>query len=187
MKTAEDLALAALEAEKQRRLAEDKLSYFKPYPRQRDFFAAGAKYRERLLLAANQVGKTYAGAMEVAIHATGRYPKSWTGYRFDHPVRIWVCGESSEVVRETIQRLLLGEPGYHGTGTIPKDALLEVVPARGTPELVDTIRVRHASGGSSTIGLKSYSQGRERFQGSTLDFAWCGETALKDLLLNLRS
>jgi phage terminase large subunit-like protein len=175
MKTAEDLALAALEAEKQRRLAEDKLSYFKPYPRQRDFFAAGAKYRERLLLAANQVGKTYAGAMEVAIHATGRYPKSWTGYRFDHPVRIWVCGESSEVVRETIQRLLLGEPGYHGTGTIPKDALLEVVPARGTPELVDTIRVRHASGGSSTIGLKSYSQGRERFQGSTLDFAWCDE------------
>jgi phage terminase large subunit-like protein len=180
MKTPEVLALAALEGEKQRRLTENKLAYFQPYPKQREFLAAGAKFRERLLLAANQVGKTYAGAMEVAIHATGRY-EWWTGYRFDHPVRVWVCGESSEVVRETIQRLLLGEPGYSGRGTIPKDALLEVVPARGTPELVDTIRVRHASGGSSTIGLKSYSQGRERFQGATLDFAWCDEEPPSDV------
>ena len=117
----------------------------------------------------NQVGKTFAGAMEVAIHATGRYDPEWSGHRFDHPVRIWVCGELNEVVRETIQRLLLGEPGYHGTGTIPKDALLEIVPARGTPELVDTIRVRHSCGDSCTIGLKSYCQGRERFQGATLD------------------
>ena len=181
MKTAEDLALDALENEKQRRLKENKLQYYHPYPKQREFHQAGTKYRERLLLAANQVGKTFAGAMEVAIHATGRYDSEWNGYRFDHPVRIWVCGESSEVVRETIQRLLLGEPGYHGTGTIPKDALLEVVPARGTPELVDTIRVRHASGGSSTIGLKSYSQGRERFQGATLDFAWCDEEPPSDV------
>ena len=111
MKTPEDLALDALENEKQRRLKENKLAYYHPYPKQREFYQAGTKYRERLLFAANQVGKTYAGAMEVAIHATGRYDW-WTGYRFDHPVRIWVCGESSEVVRETIQRLLLGEPGY---------------------------------------------------------------------------
>ncbi|MGC2334249.1 MAG: hypothetical protein WA625_00440 [Pseudolabrys sp.] len=72
MKTPEVLALAALEGEKQRRLIENKLAYFQPYPKQREFLAAGAKFRERLLLAANQVGKTYAGAMEVAIHATGR-------------------------------------------------------------------------------------------------------------------
>jgi Terminase large subunit, T4likevirus-type, N-terminal len=118
MKTAEALALDALESEKQRRLTQNRLAYYNAYPKQREFHEAGAKYRERLLLAANQVGKTFAGAMEVAIHATGRYPEWWTGYRFDHPVRVWVCGESSEVVRETIQRLLLGEPGYHGTGTI---------------------------------------------------------------------
>lgn len=177
----EQIALQALETELARRRTENKLAYYKPYLKQADFHSAGAKYRERLLLAANQVGKTFAGAMEVAIHATGRYPEWWTGYRFDHPVRMWVAGESSEVVRETLQKLLLGEPGYHGTGTIPKDAILEIVPARGTPELVDTIRVRHASGGSSTIGLKSYSQGRERFQGATLDFAWCDEEPPSDV------
>ena len=170
-----------LKMELARRRIENKLAYYKPYVRQAEFHAAGAKYRERLLLAANQVGKTFAGAMEVAIQATGRYPEWWTGRRFDGPVRIWVAGESNEVVRETLQRLLLGDPGYHGTGTIPKDAILEIVPARGTPELVDTIRVRHASGDSSTIGLKSYSQGRERFQGATLDFAWCDEEPPSDV------
>ena len=170
-----------LKMELARRRIENKLAYYKPYKKQAAFHAAGAKYRERLLLAANQVGKTFAGAMEVAIHASGRYPEWWEGRRFDGPVRIWVAGESNEVVRETLQRLLLGEPGSHGTGTIPKDAILEIVPARGTPELVDTIRVRHASGDSSTIGLKSYSQGRERFQGATLDFVWCDEEPPSDV------
>ena len=86
--------------------------------------------------------KRLPGAMEVAIQATGRYPEWWTGRRFDGPVRIWVAGELNEVVRETLRRLLPGDPGAHGTGTIPKDAILEIVPARGTPELVDTIRVQ---------------------------------------------
>src|SRR5512143_900873 len=149
----EKKALAKLEAEQERRLHENRLQYYRPYPKQREFHDAGKNYRERLLLAGNQVGKTFCGAMEIAAHASGRYPEMWNGYRFDHPVRAWVCGESSEVVRETLQRLLLGEAGAHGTGTIPKDSILEIVPARGTPELVDTIRVKHASGGSSTIGL----------------------------------
>jgi hypothetical protein len=109
-----------LKMELARRRIENKLSYYKPYFRQAEFHAAGAKYRERLLLAANQVGKTFAGAMEVAIQATGRYPEWWTGRRFDHPVRIWVAGESNEVVRETLQRLLLGDPGYHGHRNHPE-------------------------------------------------------------------
>src|SRR5262249_20104526 len=78
-----DAALQTLQTEQKRRLTEDKLKYFRPYPRQREYFEAGAKYRERLLMAGNQVGKSYAGAMEVAIHATGRYPEWWKGYRFD--------------------------------------------------------------------------------------------------------
>ncbi len=66
------------------------------------------------------------------------------------------CGETSEVVRETIQLLLLGPPGQHGTGCIPKPALIEVVSARGLADLADIIRVRHASGDTSTIALKAY-------------------------------
>src|SRR5262249_25114844 len=82
----------------------------------------------------------------------------------------------------SLQKLLLGEPGAFGTGSIPKDALLDVVPARGTPDLVDTIRVKcERTGGPSTIQLKSYSQGRERFQGATLDLAYCDEEPPADV------
>ena len=90
-------------------------------------------------------------------------------------IRAWAAGETAEVVRATIQLLLLGEPGQHGTGCIPRSALLEVVPARGTAELADIIRVRHVSGDVSTISLKAYSQGRERFQGATIDYLWLDE------------
>ena len=105
-------------------------------------------------MAANQVGKTFAAAMELAAHVTGQYPAWWKGYRFDRAIRAWAAGETAEVVRATIQ---LGESGQHGTGCIPRSALLEVVPARGTAELADIIRVRHVSGDVSTISLKAYS------------------------------
>ena len=41
MKTAEDLALDALENEKQRRLKENKLAYYHPYPKQHEFTRRG--------------------------------------------------------------------------------------------------------------------------------------------------
>jgi phage terminase large subunit-like protein len=162
--------LAALEAEKSRRLTENRLAYYKPYPKQAEFHAAGAKYRERLLMAGNQTGKTLASAMELAMHVTGQYPSWWEGHRFDRAIRAWACGETSEVVRETTQLLLLGSSGQHGTGCIPKASLVDVVPARGLADLADTIRVQHKSGDISTIALKAYSQGRERFQGATIDY-----------------
>ena len=113
--------------------------------------------------------------MELAAHASGQYPPWWRGYRFDRAIRAWAAGETTEVVRATIQLLLLGEPGQHGTGCIPKSALLEVVPARGLADLADVIRVQHVSGDVSTISLKAYSQGRERFQGATIDYLWLDE------------
>src|SRR5262249_44054179 len=91
--------------------AEDKLASYKPYLKQGEFHAAGAKHRERLLMAGNQLGKTLAGAMETAIHATGRYPPWWQGKRFDKPTVSWVAGTTGETVRDTVQRLLIGRPG----------------------------------------------------------------------------
>jgi phage terminase large subunit-like protein len=57
----------------------------------------------------------------------------------------------------------------------PKSALVEVLPARGLADLADVIRVQHVSGDVSTISLKAYSQGRERFQGATIDYLWLDE------------
>jgi hypothetical protein len=112
---------------------------------------------------------------EAAMHATGRYPAWWKGRRFERPVVGWVCGITGEVVRDTVQRVLVGRPGQGGTGAIPKDALRDCVSARGTPDLLDTIKVEHVSGGQSLIGLKTYASGREKFQGEILDFVWFDE------------
>jgi phage terminase large subunit-like protein len=126
-------------------------------------------------MAGNQLGKTLAGGFETAMHATGQYPEWWQGYRFDGPTVGWVCGETGEVVRDTVQRVLVGRPGQLGTGSIPKDAIIDCVSARGIPDLLDTIKVKHVSGGTSIIGLKTYAAGREKFQGETLDYVWFDE------------
>jgi phage terminase large subunit-like protein len=132
-------------------------------------------------MAGNQLGKTLAGGFEVAIHATGRYPEWWTGKRFDKPTVGWACGVTGEVVRDTVQKVLVGRPGQQGTGAIPKDAIAELVSARGIPDLLDTIKVHHVSGGISIIGLKSYLSGREKFQGETLDYVWFDEEPPMDI------
>src|SRR5215510_2677985 len=133
--------------------AEDKLAGYKPYTKQ------------------------------AAFHATGRYPSWWPGRRFDKPTVSWVAGTTGETVRDTVQRMLIGRPGAEGTGAIPKDAIAQLVPARGIPDLLDGIRVRHESGGLSTIGIKSYLRGRESFQGETLDFLWFDEEPPPDVYL----
>ena len=109
----DELLLAALNAEKARRLTEDRLRYYKPYPKQKDFHHA--KARERLLMAGNQLGKTLAGGFEAATHATGRYPDWWQGRRFIKPTVGWCCGVTGEVVRDTVQKVLVGRAwsGWH--------------------------------------------------------------------------
>ena len=57
----DDPLLEALTTEKTRRLTENRLAYYTPYPKQREFHAAGLSQRERLLMAGNQLGKTLAG------------------------------------------------------------------------------------------------------------------------------
>jgi phage terminase large subunit-like protein len=132
-------------------------------------------------MAGNQLGKTLAGGFEVAMHATGRYPPDWKGKRFDKPTVGWACGVTGEVVRDTVQKVLVGRTGQEGTGAIPKDAIAELVSARGIPDLLDTIRVNHISGGVSIIGLKTYASGREKFQGETLDYVWLDEEPPADI------
>ena len=69
------------------RKRENRLTDYWPYQKQCEFHEAGATSRERLLMAGNQLGKTYSGAAEAAFHLTGRYPDWWTGRRFKRPIR----------------------------------------------------------------------------------------------------
>ena len=50
------------------------------YAKHLEFFKAGAKYRERMAMAANRVGKTFGmGGYEMTAHLTGKYPHWWEG------------------------------------------------------------------------------------------------------------
>jgi phage terminase large subunit-like protein len=72
---------------------------------------------------------------------------------------------------------LLGDGPRYGTGLIPADAILDTTPKAGIPEAVETIYVRHFSGGRSEIALKSYDQQVESFYGTKKDLVWLDEEA----------
>ena len=163
---------------------ENRITYFVPYPKQKEFFALGRHKRERLYQAGNQLyGKTTAGAVETALHLTGCYPDWWDGRRFDHPTKGWAVGESSSWVRDQAQSRLCGEHGTAadptavdwGTGFIPKKYLLDRTLSHGVQNAFDSISVRHVSGGVSALGFKAYEQGRTKLQGASLDFIWPDE------------
>lgn len=179
--------LKRLEAEQEKRLAENRLAHYRPYPKQAQFHALGATKRERLLRAGNQLGKTLAAGMEVAMHLTGRYPDWWVGKRFDHAVVAWVGGVTAEATRDGAQRILLGRSGekgegQYGTGTIPAKCLYGAPLSRqGVAEAVAIQKVKHVSGGISTLIFKSYDQGREKWQGDTIDVLWPDEEPSEDI------
>ncbi|MBQ2715127.1 MAG: terminase family protein, partial [Clostridia bacterium] len=54
---------------------------------------------------------------------------------------------------------------------------------KGFPEngIIDHIVIKNVFGGKSTIGFKSLDQGREKFQGASLDFVWFDEEPDKDV------
>lgn len=49
--------------------------------------------------------------------------------------------------------------------------------------MIDTIILKNVFGGLSKIGFKSCDQGREKFQGTSLDFVWFDEEPPKDIYI----
>ena len=153
------------------------------YDKHLEFFWAGKKYRERAAVCANRLGKTFGmGGYESVCHLTGLYPNWWPGHRFDRPVHGWAAGDWNETTRDIIQFTLCGRVTYEGTrrtvdgtGLIPGDRIGDVTWKQGVSNLIDTMAVKHASGGWSYLGLKSYQQGRASFQGTARDFIWLDE------------
>lgn len=153
-----------------------------PYPWQVDFHNAGLEFPERLLMAGNRVGKTRTASAEVAIHATGQYPQWWKGRRFTNPTKAWVAAETNEDIKNVIQTMLLGQQGEHGTGWIPKDRIDGVSYRQaGIPEVMETIRVRHATGGISLITAKTYQMEVRGFRSESLDLFWGDELIPMDI------
>ena len=140
-------------------------------------------------MAANQIGKTWAGGFETAMHLTGRYPDWWIGREFKKPIRSMAGSESSELTRRGVQRILVGPPETEqqwGTGSIPKNAIKSWSRRQGVPNTLDNVVVLHGGGGDvqageSVIQFGSYDQGRTKWQADTLDFVWFDEEPPEDV------
>lgn len=180
----EKLELLELLELRDRRHRENMLASYSPYTKQKEFHNASAEFRERLFMAGNQLGKTWAGAYEIAMHATGRYPDWWTGRRFHRSVSILVGSESAELTRKGVQRLLVGPPQKReewGTGAIPKDCLSGHSMKSGVPDAVASVTVKNEYGGESVIQFNSYDQGRTKWQADTIDIVWMDEEPPLDI------
>lgn len=128
------------------------------------------------------------GGYETTLHLTGRYPEWWIGHRFAHPIDAWAAGKKNESTRDIVQQKLLGPVAWRGqvktvagTGLIPGEDIGAINWKRGIAELVDTVKVRHQSGGWSTLGIKSYEQGRGSFEGTEKHIIWLDEEPPLDI------
>ena len=163
------------------------------YPKHMLAFEFSKTYRETTFQGGNGVGKTEGvGAYVVTLHATGDYPGWWGGRTYSRPTDMWVAGDTKETVRDITQVKLLGDIAKGGmdalgTGMIPRHALLTKDGQfngkfrQGTNYACDFVRVKHVSGGYSTIGFKSYDQRRESFQGTEKDLIWLDEEPPMDI------
>lgn len=124
--------------------------------------------RNRWVFGGNRSGKTECGAVEAVYMACAIHP-----YRVNKKeVSGWVVSLSRQVQRDVAQEKILKylNPKY----------ILKIVMANGSKEspetgMIDFILIKNALGGVSKIGFKNCEQGREKFQGTSLDFVWFDE------------
>ena len=172
--------------EKNSRISRQKILQYYPeegplsqhnYPKHMTFFEMGSKFSERCMMAANRIGKSEGvGAYEMALHLTGRYPPWWKGHRFNRAINAWAAGTTSTTARDIVQYKLIGPTEDFGTGLIPAKYIIKTTPkAGGVPNAVDTILVKHISGGISRCKVKSYAEGRKSFEGTEQDLIWLDE------------
>lgn len=115
--------LLALFEEQERRRRERRLFDYRPYPKQLEFHAAGSEHRERLLMAGNQLGKTWSMGAEVAMHLTGEYPEAEQHfYPTEQELRFAIDRARSPADLAWAEGMLenLGDLGLYGADVYPE-------------------------------------------------------------------
>lgn len=132
------------------------------------------KKRNRWVFGGNRSGKTECGAVEAVYMARGIHP-----YRKNRKnVFGWVVSLSAQVQRDVAQSKILKYLNPDWIVDITMTSGKKDSPSSG---VIDQIKIKNVFGGESIIGFKSCDQGREKFQGSSLDFVWFDEEPPKDV------
>ena len=136
------------------------------------------KKRNRWVFGGNRSGKTECGAVEVVYLACGNHP-----YKKNKLTSGWVVSLSRQVQRDVAQRKILE---YLPASCIEKIVMVSGGQDSAENGIIDFILVRSQVGGISKIGFKSCDQGREKFQGTSLDYVWFDEEPPFDIYLECK-
>lgn len=130
--------------------------------------------RNRWVFGGNRTGKTECGAVECVWLARGIHPYKENKGSVDG----WVVSLSSQVQRDVAQKKILH---YLDPSWIEDITMLQGRKDNPESGVIDRIKIKNVSGKISTIGFKSCDQGREKFQGTSLDFVWFDEEPPLDI------
>lgn len=175
------IKLNKVTSEIKRRYDNDRLSRYntgkKVHKKQIEFHKCTK--RNRWVFGGNRSGKTECGAVECIYIARGIHP-----YKENKKNTVgWVVSLSTQVQRDVAQSKILS---YLNPDWINKVVMLSG--RQDSPEngVIDYILIDNVFGGVSKIGFKSCDQGREKFQGTSLDFVWFDEEPPYDIYLECR-
>lgn len=137
------------------------------------------KKRNRWVFGGNRSGKTECGAVETVWLARGIHPFKEN----KKDISCWVVSLTRQVQRDVAQSKVLSylHPSW----------VADIVMINGRKDsyesgIIDYILVYNVFGGKSKIGFKSCDQGREKFQGTSLDFVWFDEEPPYDIYQECR-
>lgn len=168
------LKLLKIEREINDRQTDALSCYNKDRVHQKQMLFHKCQKRNRWVFGGNRTGKTECGAVESVWMVRGTHP--FRENRKD--VFGWVVSLTQQVQRDVAQAKILKY--------LPERYICDVVMREGKKGaaeygVIDYILVKNVFGGISKIGFKSCDQGRERFQGTSLDFVWFDEEPPKDI------
>ena len=128
----------------------------------------------RWVFGGNRSGKTECGAVESVWIARGIHP-----YRENKKnIFGWVVSLTQQVQRDVAQKKILHYLNSCDIVDIIMSSGRKDSPDKG---IIDQLIIKNELGGVSTIGFKSCDQGREKFQGASLDFVWFDEEPPQDV------
>ena len=168
------LRLKQIEEEQRRRKLEPLARYNKGKVHLKQMAFHKCLKKNRWVFGGNRSGKTECGAVETVWLARGIHP-----YRDNKDnISCWVVSLSQQVQRDVAQQKVL----YY----LNKNWIEDVVMVTGSKQsasngVIDYIVIKNVFGGTSRIAFKSCEAGREKFQGTSLDFVWFDEEPPRDI------
>lgn len=165
-----------LEREEKRREKLNPLNFYnvEPFIHKKQLMFHKCLKKNRWVFGGNRSGKSECGAVECVYMAKGVHP-----YRENRKdICGWVVSLSSQVQRDTTQQKIMK---YLSPLDIEDVVMSSGKKGDAKNGIIDYILVKNVFGGVSKIGFKTCDQGREKFQGASLDFVWFDEEPPKDI------